>query len=303
MLPQCFGLAVLLIRTGSAAELAEWYAGTLGLPIIRGREPTYYLSLGGCMVLELLADSGTPADRSWAQLSPPLLPVIGSVDFDRTVARLERRGEAVELLDSTSHRQCRLRDPDGNAVAIRACRGDDEWDRFRPGVAPLAADLGGLVELIRTARHPTGLAGFYRDVLALPTVDARPTETDHRFWLGRGVELAVIGGGCERALPTERVSSTFAFILRYRDHDGASDELVVRGAPVVAKDLRFNSASLSYFADPEGQVFGVDERYPPERFVEPRRMFAEDAEILRRFAHDHNDNDDESRRLRCKLPN
>ena len=259
------------------------------------------------MVLELLADSGRPADRSWAQLSPPLLPVIGSVDFDRTVARLERRGEAVEPLDSTRHRQCRLRDPDGNAVAIRACRGDDDWDRFRPGVAPLAADLGGLVELIRTARHPTGLAGFYRDVLALPTVDARPNETDHHFWLGRGVKLAVIGGGCERALPTERASSTFAFILRYRDHDRASDVLVTRGAPAVAKDLRFNSASLSYFADPEGQLFGVDERYPPERFAEPRRMFAEDAEILRRFAHDHNhnhnDNDDESRRLRCKLPN
>ena len=262
-----FGFAVYLLRTGDAARLAEWYAGVLGLPIVRGREPTFDLSLGDVFILELLADKGAPGDGARG-----LRLVLGSLDLTATKARLSARG-AILLADRTG--DVVATDPDGNTVAIRQVK--PPRSSFLPGCSALAADLSGVCAVQRFCAEPEVVEAFFARLFG----NAK-SETG-AVCLGNGISLECVPGGQAVVPPTAREAARHCFIVRTGDHDAAL-QAVRRHCPTpVATNVAFNSAVLSYFADPEGQLWGVDERFDPARFQTPRRPFPEDMEILRRL--------------------
>lgn len=277
-----YGLAVVLIRTDRAARLAEWYAGVLGLPIIRGREPTFYLSLGDTTVLELLADKGAPKESSVPWSQTPLYLVIGSLDLATTALRLRQREAVYTEYEQEGQKEVRLNDPDGNHICIR----QDPSARassFRPACSPLPPDLVGLSGLVRICANAARAFEFYTEVVGLEVT--APLRKNKLLSLGQNIWLELRGGGKARTMPKKRSDVRISYILRASNHNAASDLAAARGAPVVEKDLHFNSTSLSYFADPEGQLWAIDERYHPERYKISRRPFAEDTEILRRLSH------------------
>ncbi len=275
-----FGLAVVLIRSESAERLAEWWAGVVGLPIIRGREPTFYLSLGDCSVLELLADRGAPDDRrSTANSMPGMHIQLDSLDLADTLGRLRARGVEIDPRSEGDQALVTLYDPDGNRVDIRE-NPQRSAPAFLPGCAPLPADLSGIGAVVRNCRDPGRLARYYGRFL-LPSA-SRPGE--HALEFGNAVSLIFRAGGEARRPVERRGDARTAMVVRVADHDRACRALAALDLTVVEKDLRLGSAALSYFADPEGQTWAIDERYPPERFATPRREFAEDQEIRRRLA-------------------
>ena len=262
-----FGFAVYLLRTGDAARLAEWYAGVLGLPIVRGREPTFYLSLGDVFILELLADKGAPGEAPQG-----LRLVLASLDLAATRARLSERGARV-LADEAGH--VIARDPDGNTVAIRQF--GSPRSSFLPGCSPPAKDLSGVCAVQRLCAQPRAVAAFFAELFGQPDSETGAVR------LGNGISLEFAPGGHAAAPPTAREAARHCFIVRTGDHDVAVEAVRRHCQTPVETNLAFNSAVLSYFADPEGQLWGVDERFEPARFKTPRRPFAEDMEILRRL--------------------
>ena len=281
-----FGLAVVLIRTASAARLAEWWAGVVGLPIIRGREPTFYLSLGDCAVLELLADRGAPDEQGVAGSAAPGLHIeIDSLDLTETTRRLQTRGVRADIRSEDGNASITLYDPDGNRVDIRD-NPHGSLPEFLPGCAPLPGDLGGIAAIVRSCRDPDRLAQYYGRFLS-PAATSAPQSGKRKLEFGNAISLIFRPGGTVRPPARQRGNARTAMIIRVADHDRARDALAGLDLTVVEKDVRLGSAALSYFADPEGQTWAIDERYPPERFRTPRREFAEDHEIRRRLAALH----------------
>ena len=281
-----FGLGVVLLRTASAARLAEWWAGVVGLPIIRGREPTFYLSLGDCAVLELLADQGAPDERSAdAGPAPGLHIQLDSLDLADTARRLRARGVEIAHWSERGNARATLCDPDGNRVDIR-----DNPQRpapeFLPGCAPLPGDLSGISAIVRRCRDPERLARYYGRFLS-PPAKAAPPPGEHELEFGNAVSLIFRPGGTVRPPARRRSNARTTMIIRVADHDHACEALAGLDLTVVEKTVRLGSAARSYFADPEGQTWAIDERYAPERFITPRREFAEDHEIRRRLAAFH----------------
>ena len=277
-----FGLAVVLLRTASAGRLAEWWAGVVGLPIIRGREPTYYLSLGDCAVLELLADRGAPEARRAAGAAPGLHVQLRSPDLAGTARRLRARGAEVERWFGDGEVRITLHDPDGNRVEILDDARHAAAD-FLPGCAPLPEDLSGIAAVVRNCRDPYRLAQYYSRFLS-PAEGPATHPGAPRLEFGNAVSLIFRPGGTVRPPVLQRGDARTAMIIRVANHDCASEALADLDLTVVDKDVKLGSAALSYYADPEGQTWAIDERYPPERFATPRREFAEDHEIRRRLA-------------------
>lgn len=281
-----FGLAVVLIRAASAERLAEWWAGVVGLPIIRGREPTYYLSLGDCAVLELLADRGAPeAQRGAAGSAPGLHIQLSSTDLAGTAQRLRARGAEVDRWFEDGEARATLHDPDGNRVEIRDDAGRAAPD-FMPGCAPLPDDLSGIGAVVRICHDPYQLARYFGRFLS-PAEGPVQRSGAPRLEFGNAVSLIFRPGGAIRPPVRQRGDARSAMIIRVANHDRAGEALAGLDLTVVEKDVKLSSAALSYFADPEGQTWAIDERYPPERFETPRREFAEDREIRRRLAAVH----------------
>jgi hypothetical protein len=262
------GMAILLLRTVDAERMAEWYAGTFALPTIRGRAPTFYLSVGDVAVLEILADRGAPdPEQLW-------VPVFGSYNLAATADRLRLAGTAIHTDDGG---RLIVADPDKNVIVIEQCESSRATSGFSPGSCHLVADLAGLIALERRCAQPEAVEAYYRkcargcfegDTSIVPPISIR-----------------FVGEGAAHHLLEDRSKAAITPIFRVIEHDAGLAELLDDGALPVETAVRFNSAALSYFGDPEGGLFGIDERFAEDRLEVPRRLFSEDREILRRIAH------------------
>lgn len=290
------GLAVLLIRTPSAEALAAWYSGVLRLPIIRGREPTFFLWVGETLVLELLSDnSDLPAARPDDPDTAPVLLIFRVHDLTALLQRLQARGVEVVSRRSLSHgAEAFIRDPEGNLLGLRtvgrdspyasdraAWRRFDAGDPFNPGAAMLPPDVQGLGWIRRNAVDARAAARFYERAVGLERVDEEGPLA--HFQLGNGVVLEVAGGGHKVPVPASRTQVPVTFVIRVEDHMLMNRWLKLKELRIVDDALKFNSAELTYFADLDGQVVGIDERYEPHEYTTRRRPFAEDLETERRW--------------------
>jgi catechol-2,3-dioxygenase len=284
-----------LRRTAKADDLIGFYRDTLNLPVMRGWEPTYFISVGETFCMELLAERAPRPERERDPQTAPLTPILRVHNLDGLLSRLGAADvEVVSRRESAHTREAWILDWDGHLVGLRERSGSSpHWSdaealrRFNRGWTysrdwgNMPADIQELGWILRRARDPERLAAFYEGALGLKRVG----EEDGAIMLDAGDNfiLEIAGGGAPLAPPVhDRSEIANCFVFRIDDFD--ETERLVRQAEIpVAQRLEFNSAHLLYCLDPEGQLLGFEERFEPHGYKTWREPFAEDLEANRRW--------------------
>jgi len=264
-------------RTPGIPALLPFYRDILKLPLIRLSEKSVAFFWGGeSTIFELKGDVPPRPERDTNPATAPMIPVFATPDLPRLLTRLAARGVA-PLPAVADCSDTFVLDTDRQLVGFRQTA-KKPTSGFNPGCAPFPDDIAGLTAIIRRVTDVDRVCAFYRDVFQFPALGAG------RFDFGEGISLEVMGGGSAQRIPPDRVEITNSLVMRVADHDAWNAHLKKSGARIVNDKIQFNSAELTYATDPDGQIFGFEERYEPPEYRLPREPFLEDLEAERRWA-------------------
>ena len=279
---QFAGLGWYIRRTPDSAALAEWYGGSLGLPLIRGRVPVWFFWGGSTLCFELKSDVAPRAERFTDPARAPMYPVFASRNLEGSLRRLEASDADIVLRTES---EVFLLDTDRQLVCVR----ESSSSPFRTGgdvnvgASPLPTDLHGWGWTVCRVPDVAAEAAFYREVCGLECSEGSDCiVVDIGGDVSPGALLELRGGGEHMPPPSTREQRTDAIIFRIDDHDQVNAALKSSGVPIVNDAIRFNSASLTYVLTPSGCLVGFEERFEPARYRQPRREFLEDREAIRR---------------------
>jgi predicted enzyme related to lactoylglutathione lyase len=182
--------------------------------------------------------------------------VMATGDFSAALQRVREAGAVLQSQVERPIRSATLSDPSGRMLGLRETVPPGRM--LTLGGASLPPEFGGISQVIVRAADPVRLAAFYENTLCLPSL---PTETPGAvaLALGRGVELVLMPGGRRLERPEDRRQVPDVWILRVYDHDGLAARLRSLGVPVVDTNS-IGGGVLSYFLDPEGHLFGIQQR-------------------------------------------
>ena len=281
-------------RCADSVQLAEFYGGVIRLPLIRGRHPVWFFWAGETHIFELKSDVEPPAKRDSDPMTAPCTPVFRCHQPDQILNALEAAsapilsdeatpfGREITALDPEKQlmifrQQSRGLNAPGNTAAWQ--RFDDE-ETFNPGCSPMPSTVQEIGWMVRRVSNVKSAVDFYRDIIGFHYVGM--VEDRAVFDLKNGVFLELAAGGVMRKPPSTREEETNTWVHRVRSHGLLNSWFKSNDVPLVNDHIQFNSAELSYCADPDGGITGFEERYQPDRFKVPRRAFLEDVEAERR---------------------
>lgn len=267
-------------RTEDPMPPGEFYRDAVGLAEVRRRDTDKAHNI------MLWAGMYTSFETIWqGRPHPPVetiedaevIPIFRVRDFDAVRTRLENAN--TRFLPSPSDHDGTLyfTDPDGFVSGIRApepgsdlapdMEADSLWpDKVVtiPDSPPLAygiQDIGWL--RIHTA-DPQALTPFYCGTVGLEVLENNGAE-GVSFHLGSTTTLELKPGGTSRPTPKDRKDLPDVWILRGYGFDTFAAKMAEANVPLV-NALTLGGGSLNYYADPEGHVFGFQERraYDPD---------------------------------------
>lgn len=289
----CMGWYLRRVERGEA--VLPFYRDVLKLPVMRGKEPTWFIWGGEIFVFELIGERPPRPARDTDPKSAPLMPVFRCHDLDGLLEELshlhvrilgERRtphGRDAFVLD-TDRQIVMLREraaASPHASDIEAARRRARGDTFVYDWRAMPARIQELGWIRRQVRSLSAVLPFYTEILGLREVG----EEDGAIMLEAGdnfiLELAE-GGEPQTPPEKDRTEITNSFVFHVDDHARMTTLLKERGVPVV-QEIFFNSAHLTYVVDPEGQLLGFEERFEPHGYKAWRTPFAEDLEVNRRW--------------------
>lgn len=286
-------------RTADSHTLGDFYSNVMKLPFLRGGRPwpvTMYWA-GEAAVFELKSDEAPMPERDRNPNTAPCTPIFRVHGLDGLLDRLIAGGaqRVGEDLITADFRQAYVLDPDNQILALRetqrgkGTRIDDEaWRRydagcdFDPECGEMPVDIQCLDGVLMRVADLGAMHAFYRDAIGFPEVTY--SEDHVVFDLGDNTFLELRGGGHIVPVPKDRVEITNSFILRLQDTEQFKKVTKANGVHFVNEHIQWKRAHLAYFADPEGRIVGVEQRYDPENYLEPVEVYAEDTESERRFA-------------------
>jgi predicted enzyme related to lactoylglutathione lyase len=286
--------------TPDLTGLRAFYVQTLGLPLLRTGtlQKVDFLWAGEAIVHQLIYEgrmsSADPADAD--PLRAPLVPVYRTTALDSLIETLRTRGACVgEPTDGPAGREACIADGSGSLILLRqapehsrflhdqvAAFRCERGEAFNPGCESLPAGLQELGWLVRRVVDVSAMERFYCDTLGLSLIARAYGRA--LLDLGDNTVLELAGGGCERALPADRSEVSAIFILRVDDIRRFRDGMRERSVRVVHELIEWPRGALTYVADPEGNLIGVEERYHPRRYAPKLAPFPEDLEAQRRWA-------------------
>lgn len=284
----------------SREALNAFYLDVLRLPFLRGgtgQKVDMYWA-GEALVTEIIWEfrgaAHDPLDADPATVQT--MPVYRVNGLDVLVAGLESRGARVLRLPETDgFREAVVVEPGGGLIGMRELQGPPtrlqdvvaerrraRGEAFNPGCVPMPAGWQELGWIRHRVRDLGAMQRFYADVLDLPLLDATPA----RAWLDLGDNsiLELVAGGRAVALPANRSELTAVFILRVQQREALKERALAAGGAVVHELIQWDRGELSYLADPEGHLIGIEERYHPSRYAPQHTCFPEDVEARRRRA-------------------
>ena len=264
----------------------------LGLPLIREVGPAMDVLWGGETQLVELA-YGNPA----APVPPArqgYVPVFLAHGLDALAQRLGERGLEAAPAAAAAGREIALRDPQGHAVLLRepAPGGDPVQARelarrtargeaYNPGCRRMPEGIQELAWIRRRAADPAAIAGFYADVLGCAR-RGRQGEAE-LIDLGDGVVMEVVAGGSAAPPPHDRKACDALIILRVDGIAAFRERLAAHGVHVINPRIETYWGELTYFADPEGQVIGVECAQHPGEYSPGKLALPEGLEAERRW--------------------
>jgi catechol-2,3-dioxygenase len=284
-----------LRRTAKADDLIGFYRDVVGLPVMRGYEPTYFISVGETFCMELIAERPPRPERDETPEIASVLPILRTPDLQALVERLRAANvEVRDIRETATGAEAFARDWDGQWLGLRerkassphfsdkeAMRRRARGDTFSYGWPAMPADIQEMGWIRRHAQDPLRIASFYSETLGLKIVG----EEDGAVMLDAGDNfiLEIAGGGAPQKPPVhDRTEIPNCFVFRIDNFDETEHLLRAAGVPV-AQRIEFNSAHLLYCLDPEGQLIGFEERFEPHAYKKWRDPFAEDIEANRRW--------------------
>jgi catechol 2,3-dioxygenase-like lactoylglutathione lyase family enzyme len=280
------------------SALSRFYGETLGLPFVRAgtAQAVDFYWAGESLIHELIFEGRTEAlaARERAADTASLIPIYRVSDIDLLAAELRSRGIATTDVTPYAYgRECFFPDPLGSLIGLRqpdansallqdieARRRARRGEAFNVGCAAMPAHWRELGWILRRVADVAEMTRFYTSVLGLKQVAVR----DGRALLDLGDNslLELAPGGIAAAPPANRSDLPATFILRIRDIAGFKEDMKRQGVRIVHDVIQWARGSLSYVADPEGNLIGVEEKYHPGKYA-GQAPFPEDLEAQRRW--------------------
>ena len=267
------GLHSYIRRPGMpAAELVPFYRDVIGLPIIRpvGEMVTFWA--GEDYGFEIKCDDQARRLDS-DPMSAQCLPVFRSKDLAATERRLSGLGHEPSHRTTSEHGTCSwYACPDGHAIGFEERSENSPFEadqialaRLRagtsqlPGVGPLPDDLHYLARILVRVHDVDAVSDFYASTIGLDLVGVESGARVHS--LGDTALLIIAPGGAPRSAPTDRIEVGNIISNRIHDFDDFLAYLDRNGVALCGAPIEFSTGTrASYLVDPEGNLFGFQQR-------------------------------------------
>lgn len=296
-LPLHMGLGWYIHRSSDAAKAADYYGRVLHLPLLRGYGNAYLFWAGEARVFEPKSDAAP--DLRWPDpTSVPTLPVFRTGDAEGLSERLKLYGADIvgDLKTELGHSVI-VRDPQSHLVGFRQSGADSKLPHdiaakeraeknapptsFNPGCAPMPNDIQSLDWIVRRVSDLDAFTAFYSNVVGFSVIEQ--SDTHALLDMGDNSTLELRPGGQRQQPPGDRFEVPGAFIIRVSDFDAYAAHLESHSVQSVNDRIQFGRGALAYFADPDGQIIGYEERYDQENCNDGAIAFPEDLEANRRW--------------------
>ncbi|MBL8628845.1 MAG: VOC family protein [Rhodospirillaceae bacterium] len=271
------GLGWFVRRTPNAEALARFYRDALQLPVLRswdrfeGAGTMFYAGDVGTFEINAGGKSAI-ADPNFAECTP----IFRARDVATTEHDiLNAGGHAVGAEKTERHVTHFYTDPQGHVFGLRTA--DDASD-FAPDVeaakrwaagergTPILQSLPETLQDLGTIRlrveDPVAMAAFYAGMLGLDVLGTPAPDVAHLHLGGTGL-LELKSGGARRNPPQDRIDVTDVWILRVYDLISLKAHLAVNNVHEV-NAIELPGGWICYYADPEGHVFGFQQRKLPD---------------------------------------
>ncbi|MDX2144802.1 MAG: VOC family protein [Rhodospirillaceae bacterium] len=289
------GLGWFVRRSAATVAVGRFYRDALALPVLRQWEQpdnAGFMLYGGDVAAFEINRGGQPpsSDPALAECTP----IFRSRDMDTSLRRATVKGAHVTVDENTgAARTVFLADPQGHAFGfqsadsmspqahhVEAQRRWDNADHGLPGVGAMPADIQDITCVRLRVEDPVALAAFYSEMLGLDVIGT-PSRQGAMLHVGGTCALELVPGGTRRAPPKDRVDVTDVWILRIYDYVGMKAHLAVNRVHCV-NTVQMIGGWLDYYTDPEGHLFGFQERKPADPAV-PNTNLIEDIAARKRW--------------------
>jgi predicted enzyme related to lactoylglutathione lyase len=258
-------------------ELVPFYIAAWGLRAPRPPGPTGAIMLwaGDVTMFEV---STLTAGASTQSRTDEMSVMMRSDDFPKALSRMRNAGASLVAERAGPPPSALLTDPEGRLLGLIATDDTAPTESVSrvpslPDLPPLPAEIGGIARVVLRVADPQALAAFYQRVLGLP-LTAPASENGALLSLGRGISLELRPGGHRHDPPANRNEVPDVWILRVTDHDALAERLRSMDVKIINR-VEITGGILSYAVDPEGHLFGIQQRTPdllpagkPERVEE-----------------------------------
>ncbi|MSO96693.1 MAG: VOC family protein [Rhodospirillaceae bacterium] len=252
--------------------LVPFYQSALGLRQLRPPGPT-----GAVMLwagdLTMFEASTLAASSDAAARQNEITVLMRTRQFERAQTMVNAAG-ATRIGETPGRpRTVTFTDPTGMMLAIREA--DDasphahdqiaaaQWRKggtTLPNTPSLPSEFQDVAAIALRVVDPVAMAAFYSDLLGLQPMGT-PSAEGAILTLGRAAALELQPGGHRHDIPKDRDQVPDVWIARVYDHDGLAARLKQRNVPIVTQ-RQITGGKLTYAADPEGHLFGIQQRTP-----------------------------------------
>jgi len=270
------GLGWVVRRSADPITQGEFYRNVLGLPELRRRDTDRAKNImmwaGGYSDIETIWQGQVHPPVSKAE-DAELVPIFRARDSRSVSDRLKEANTPFISSTIPEDNTVFFIDPAGFVCGLRpAADGSDiasdvEADRLwnlgmgrLSNTTPISSDLQDIGWLRLHVADPDKIAAFYNNEVGLDLLENNGS-SGLTLHLGGPAALEICPGGKSRPVPADRKEVPDVWILRGYDHHGFAVEMAEKNVPLV-NSLTLGAGSLNYYADPEGHVFGYQQRNP-----------------------------------------
>jgi predicted enzyme related to lactoylglutathione lyase len=289
------GLGWFVRRAAHPIPVGRFYRDSLALPVLRQWEQPdnagLMLYAGDVAAFEINRGGQPPiTDPRLAECTP----IFRSRDIDTSLRRAAAGGARVVQQESgPGAATVLLSDPTGYVFGIQQAHmhgalapdveAERRWksaERGLDGVGAMPGDLQDIARVRLRVEDPLALLVFYNEMLGLDIL-GESTREGALLHMGGTCALELLPGGARRPPPKDRIAVTDVWILRVYDYVGLKAHFAVNRIHNV-NTVQMIGGWLDYYVDPEGHLFGFQERKPSDPAV-PNTNLVEDVAARRRW--------------------
>ena len=189
--------------------------------------------------------------------------IMQTSDFPKALRRMRDAGASLVAEHAGPPQKAVLSDPDGRLLELLATQPERALDNSAATLADLPSlptEIGGITGVAVRVADPIALAAFYQRAFGLSPLGVVSAD-GAQLSLGRGVSLELRPGGHRHEIPADRKEVPDVWILRVRDHDALAARLRSMKVQVI-NHVEITGGVLTYAVDPEGHLFGIQQRTP-----------------------------------------